>query len=125
MITYGTVGSNKLETTLEFYDTLLPVAGMAPMFDHPEGGRFYAKGGKVAFAVLTPRNGEAATVGNGTMLAFELDSREQVEQFHAKALALGGSCEGAPGLRGPEEMGMFFAYLRDPEGNKLAAFKLG
>lgn len=37
----------------------------------------------------------------------------------AKAVALGGSDEGAPGPRGSN---FFGAYFRDLDGNKLAAF---
>jgi predicted lactoylglutathione lyase len=59
------------------------------------------------------------------MAGFELESREAVDRFHQKVLELGGSCEGAPGLRGPEELGFYFAYVRDLDGNKLCAFKVG
>jgi hypothetical protein len=41
-------------------------------------------------------------------------------------LELGGSCEGAPGLRGDDGPQAFYAaYMRDPDGNKLCAFKMG
>ncbi|MDB5685560.1 MAG: glyoxalase-like domain protein, partial [Rhizorhabdus sp.] len=47
------------------------------------------------------------------------------DTFHAKALELGGSCEGAPGLRGPAEANAYMSYVRDLDGNKLCAMKLG
>jgi predicted lactoylglutathione lyase len=72
--------------------------------------------------VVKPFNGEAATVGNGTMIALDMPSREAVDAFHAKALELGGTDEGAPGERGP---GYYMAYFRDPDGNKFCACKLG
>lgn len=125
MITYAVVGTNDVSKSLPFYDALLDMIGINRMFDHPNGGALYGKGGKTTFGVLTPFNGEQATVGNGTMAGFELESREQVSQFHAKAIELGGVNEGDPGLRGPEEMGFFYSYFRDPEGNKLCAFKIG
>ena len=40
-----------------------------------------------------------------------------------KALELGGVDEGAPGPRG--QTGGYFAYFRDMDGNKLAAFTMG
>ena len=95
------------------------VAGLPPLFEHPSGGRVYGAGGVPAFAVLGPFNGEPATVGNGSMFAFQCERREEVNALHAKALELGGACEGAPGLRGP---GWWFAYFRDLDGNKLCAF---
>ena len=40
----------------------------------------------------------------------------------AKALELGGMCEGAPGLRGAEgDQAFYGAYFRDLDGNKLEA----
>ena len=43
-----------------------------------------------------------------------------------KALELGGSCEGPPGVRGEEGPDAFYgAYFRDLDGNKLAAFCIG
>jgi predicted lactoylglutathione lyase len=67
-----------------------------------------------------------ATAGNGNMASLVVDSRATVDALHAKALELGGSCEGPPGVRGDEGPGAFYgAYFRDPDGNKLAAFRIG
>ena len=49
-----------------------------------------------------------------------------VDEVHAKALELGGTDEGAPGVRGDEGPQAFYgAYFRDLDGNKLAAFCIG
>ena len=40
--------------------------------------------------------------------------------MHAKALALGGQDEGAPGPRG--DTGFYGGYFRDLDGNKLNCF---
>ncbi|TVV72528.1 VOC family protein [Sphingomonas solaris] len=122
MISYATVGSNDFDTSLPFYTDLLGTDGVTKMFDHPRGGVLFGKGGQPVLGVLKPADGEAASVGNGTMIAIGLPTREAVDAFHAKALDLGGSDEGAPGERGP---GFYMAYFRDPEGNKFAACKLG
>ena len=50
-------------------------------------------------AVTVPFDKEQATVGNGTMVALFMESREKVDAFHKKALELGGSNEGDPGFR--------------------------
>ena len=125
MTTYATVGTKDPAKAVPFYEELLGKAGMTKYFDHPNGGALFGKDGKTRFGVLGPFDGNPATVGNGTMVGFELDSREDVCDFHAKALELGGTNEGDPGLRGPEEMGFYFSYFRDLDGNKLCAFKLG
>ncbi len=120
-LSYSTVGSNKLEEAKVFYDGLLALVGMTPRYEHPSGGRFYA-GNKSYFAVLGPYDKKYACIGNGTMAGFGFDTREEVDAFHAKALELGGTDEGAPGERGP---GAYFAYFRDLDGNKLCGFKWG
>lgn len=119
---YACVGANDREKAKAFYDALLPLAGITKMFDHPSGGRVYGKDGALSFAVLGPFDGQAATVGNGTMIAFRFDTREEVDAFHARALSLGGKDEGAPGVRGGP---FYMSYFRDLEGNKLCAFHDG
>jgi catechol 2,3-dioxygenase-like lactoylglutathione lyase family enzyme len=121
-VSYATVGSNALEAAKAFYDELLGSAGITPAFEHPSGGRVYGRDGRFCFCVLGPYNGEPASAGNGVMIAFSFDSREEVDAFHAKALALGGADEGAPGLRAPT---FYFSYFRDLDGNKLCAFHVG
>ena len=63
-----------------------------------------------------------ATTGNGTMVSLAIDSLKTSNALHAKALEPGGTVEGAPGERMP---GFYAAYFRDPDGNKLAFFKMG
>jgi catechol 2,3-dioxygenase-like lactoylglutathione lyase family enzyme len=125
MFNYATVGSNRLEEAKHFYDELLALAGMAPMMDHPSGGRIWRSEDNRLFGVLGPFNGEPATPGNGSMFGFFVDSRDKVSAMHAKALELGGTCEGPPGLRGPEEANNYAAYFRDLDGNKLCAICMG
>ncbi|RYD64044.1 MAG: VOC family protein [Sphingomonadales bacterium] len=122
MISYATLGSNDFDKSLPFFTELLGSAGVTKLFDHPRGGVLFGKGGKPVLGVLKPVDGNAATVGNGSMVALDMPTRDEVDAFHAKALVLGGSDEGAPGERGP---GFYMAYFRDPEGNKFCACKLG
>ena len=119
---YGTVGSNNLKQAMAFYDALLGSAGLGKVFDHPSGGRIYGKDGNLTFGVLGPYDKKPATVGNGSMLALRFPSPKAVDEFHAKALSLGGTCEGPPGERAPK---MYFAYFRDLDGNKLCAYCMG
>ena len=121
-ISYLTVGSNKLEEAKAFYDALLRTIGMNPVYEHPSGGRLYRGKGVGMFGVLGPYDGNPACVGNGMMGGFDFETREEVDAFHAKAMALGATDEGAPGERMP---GVYFAYFRDLDGNKLCGYKFG
>ena len=118
-LSYCTVGSNRLALATAFYDALLGSAGISPLFEHPSGGRVYGREGTFCFGVLGPFDGKPATAGNGSMVAFQFDTRADVDAFHAKALELGGTSEGSPGARGP---GWWFSYFRDLDGNKLCAY---
>jgi len=119
---HGVVGSNDLGKSKAFYDALLGSVGVTRLFEHPSGGRAYAKDGSLFFVVLGPYDKKPATVGNGSMHTFRFDSREEVDAFYAKALALGGTDDGAPGDRAPK---FYMSYFRDLDGNKLCAFHLG
>jgi catechol 2,3-dioxygenase-like lactoylglutathione lyase family enzyme len=53
------------------------------------------------------------------MIALLAKSRDIVGRSHAAALANGGKCEGAPGLRPHYHPNYYGAYFRDPDGNKI------
>ena len=85
-------------------------------------GTYQNSGAKeIALWLCTPFNHRAATPGNGTMVAFSAKSWREVDGFHAAAVANGGSSEGPPGLRPQYNPDFYAAYVRDPDGNKLAA----
>jgi hypothetical protein len=56
---------------------------------------------KPALVVTRPYDKGPARCGNGDMVALVFDEFDKVEKFHARALELGGTDEGAPGFRGP------------------------
>jgi catechol 2,3-dioxygenase-like lactoylglutathione lyase family enzyme len=121
MIGYTILGTNKYEQALAFYDALLAEIGGKRMMDLGEGTLYgFAKG--PTFGIRKPYDKNAANVGNGTMIALNVGSQEKVDLVHARALALGGSCEGKPGPRGG---GFYGAYFRDLDGNKLCAYVMG
>lgn len=128
MIGYVTLGANDLERALAFYDALLADLGAKRLMQLPQTGfTLYGTGfGRPGLAITRPYDGGPATVGNGNMVSLVVDSREKVDALHAKALALGGTSEGEPGLRTPEGPRAFYgAYFRDLDGNKLCAFCIG
>jgi len=112
-MTYFTVGTNDMDAAVAFYTALFDGEGVTRLT--PSERMTYWLGDAFAFAAALPFDGRPATVGNGTMVGFSFGSPEAVDRMHARALALGGTCEGAPGPRGPR----YSAYVRDLDGNKL------
>ncbi len=127
MIGYVTLGTNDIDKALSFYDALLGSIGATRMFAFPENGfTMYGRSfDQPMIAITKPYDGSEARPGNGNMVALQMRSREEVDRLHAHALELGGSDEGAPGIRPPAEMGFYGGYFRDPEGNKFCAFHVG
>jgi catechol 2,3-dioxygenase-like lactoylglutathione lyase family enzyme len=127
MIGYAMYGTNDLAKATAFYDDLFAAVGIGRLMTFPTGAVAYgAAWDKPMFSIGTPYDGKPATVGNGAMMALVMEQRAQVDALHAKALALGGSDEGAPGVRGEEGPQAFYgAYFRDPDGNKFCAFRVG
>ncbi len=118
MIGYVCIGTNNLDKAVPFFDGVLGVLGAKQTY---KGDRGIGWGvpDKPMLTVLKPFDGKPATIGNGSMVSLGAANKEQVDAVYAKAIALGGTCEGPPGLRGGNFYG---AYFRDLDGNKLGAF---
>ncbi len=116
-MSYFVFGTNDMAAAIAFYDSLFQ--GM-DIQRHPNEGRMTLWIGEdFLFAVAEPFDENPATVGNGTMCGFQLDSAEQVSAMHALAVQLGGVDEGAPGVRSDR----YSAYARDLDGNKICFFE--
>ncbi len=120
MFLYITIGCNNLARAKRFYDAALLTLGYVLRGqDETEIGYGPADAARTPFWVTLPFDGKPATIGNGSMPAFDAPSRAAVDAFYRAALAQGGSDEGAPGLR--YRPNFYACYVRDPDGNKLSA----
>jgi catechol 2,3-dioxygenase-like lactoylglutathione lyase family enzyme len=128
MIGYVTLGTDDLERARSYYDALLATIGarrIVQFADEDGGFTMYGTSmGRPALVVTRPYDKRPMQVGNGNMVALVMDSTDKVDAFHAKALELGGTDEGAPGYRGDPGFGYYFGYFRDPDGHKLAVFNI-
>lgn len=120
MIGYVTLGTNDLPHAAKFYDAIAAELGVGRMMEFDTFIAWGEPGGAAGIGLTKPFDGNAASVGNGVMVAFEAKDRDQVQRLYDIALANGGTDEGAPGPRGEE--GFYAGYFRDPDGNKLNAF---
>ena len=121
MIGYVTVGTNDLERSKQFYDNLFEELGARSFFANERIVFWTVKDGASSFAIAKPYDEKEASVGNGNMVAINVDSREQVDAIYSKAMELGAIDEGPPGERIPTFYG---AYIRDLDGNKLVFYKM-
>lgn len=115
---YVCIGTNDFDRATAFYDALLAEIGGKRLMPTPQGQMYRLASGAMIM-VTRPYDQGTAAPGNGTMLAISVDSQDDVTRLHARALELGGSCEGQPGPRGPWGE---FSYFRDLDGNKLCAY---
>ena len=106
-----------------------------PVSDYAKSKAFYRKALEPLGYQSNMEFGEAAGFNDGkntdfwitrkdgvepTHLAFEARSREQVEAFHAAALAAGAKDNGAPGYR-DYWPGYYAAFVHDPDGHNIEA----
>lgn len=124
MIGYVTLGTNDLPRAVAYYDALFGSIGVGRFMEVENYFVAWSPAPEApGVSVTVPFNQEPATVGNGVMVGLFMETKEKVDAFYAKALELGGTCEGKPGFR-PEEAtkGFYAGYFRDLDGNKLNAF---
>ena len=72
------------------------------------------------FFVGYPQDKKAGTVGNGSMIAFRVQDPAKIDRLYVLALELGGTDEGPAGPRPEYGETQYAAYVRDPDGNKIA-----
>ena len=123
MFSHVFVGVSDFECALHFYQPLMECLGHPQRFcerSRPWAGwQTSAEQARPLFLIGSPYNQQDHAVGNGQMVAFMVSTRAAVDEVHALALRLGGTCDGAPGLR-PEYHAQYYgAYFRDPDGNKI------
>jgi predicted lactoylglutathione lyase len=113
---YFVFGTRSLADAVGFYDALF--AGTDINQIHVDERMTVWTNGDFMFAVAEPFDGGRATHGNGTMVGLNLASDTEVTRLYNKALEIGGTSEGEPGIRS----GRFAAYVRDLDHNKICLF---
>jgi catechol 2,3-dioxygenase-like lactoylglutathione lyase family enzyme len=99
-----------------FYEAALEPLGIGVVMEFEGVGAGF--GEEAPFFWLGDR-GRPAT--SGVHAAFGARTTEQVDAFHAAALAAGGTDNGAPGPRPIYHPGYYGAFVLDPDGNNIEA----
>ncbi|VAW41437.1 Lactoylglutathione lyase and related lyases [hydrothermal vent metagenome] len=120
MIGYITLGTNDLPRAVAYYDELMKLLGAGRFLEDESFVAWSQSAESPGFSVTKPFDGKKATVGNGVMIALNVENKEQVHALYNKAIELGGTDEGKPGLRSDD--GFYCGYFRDLDGNKLNVF---
>lgn len=119
MIGYVMVGVKDMKRAAAFYDKVLGTLGACRKMDYEKFILWNDAADKPSFSICIPHDGNPATVGNGSMIAFPVANEEEVHKVYDCALQNGATDEGAPGMR---DGGYYIGYFRDLDGNKLAAY---
>ena len=121
MIGYVTIGTNDIDRAAKFYDALLTEMGAKRAMDSDRFVAWSDGEGATMLMIIKPADENPAVAGNGNMVALHAGSNDKVDELYAKAMSLGATDEGKPGLR----QGTFYGgYFRDPDGNKLVFFNM-
>ena len=120
VIGFVMVGTNDLDKSSKFYDSILIHLGLkkVTITERYIGYGHSSEDSGVKFYITKPHNKENATAGNGTMVALSAETKEAVDKFHKTALENGAVDEGTPGVRSD---GNYYGYVRDHDGNKITA----
>jgi len=120
MFSHITLGTNNWEQAEPFWRAIASALNLPMLFEQSGGVAYGEMMGPKIFIGPT-FDGQPASNGNGTHVAFLAKDRAIVEAFYIAALEHGGSDEGSPGLRPQYHPNYYGAYVRDPDGNKLQA----
>ncbi len=121
MISHVHIGIKNFEQALSFYSVIMSELGFSLRFSEPENewAGWNGSTSRPLFLIGKPFNKSEAHPGNGQMVALLASSRDLVDRVHAKALSIGGTDEGSPGLRPNYHANYYGAYFRDLDGNKI------
>jgi catechol 2,3-dioxygenase-like lactoylglutathione lyase family enzyme len=119
MIDHVSIGVRDLDQATRFYQAVLGAVGYTKLEARPATvgfGKTYPEFWINLRATMAP-----VTSDCGSHVGLRVRTVELVDAFHAAALAAGGTCDGAPGLRPQHGQGYYAGFIRDPDGNRLEA----
>ena len=100
-----------------FYEKALAPLGIKLIMEPIPGVGGFGDAGKPYFWI----GDRGRTAQSGVHVAFETESRELVDAFHAAAMEAGASDNGGPGKREIYHPDYYGAFVLDPDGNNVEA----
>jgi catechol 2,3-dioxygenase-like lactoylglutathione lyase family enzyme len=119
MLHHISLAVGDLEAAGAFYDAALSALGYRRVFEDSTAIGYGVEDGNDKLCLkFRPHS---AAPSSGFHLALSAPSRGAVDDFHSKALAAGGSDNGAPGLRPNYGKHYYAAFVIDPHGHHIEA----
>jgi catechol 2,3-dioxygenase-like lactoylglutathione lyase family enzyme len=119
MLHHISLGVRDLALSGAFYDAALGALGFRRVFEDETAVGYGLVDGEDLLCLKLRT--DAVAPCPGFHLAFSAPSRFAVEQFHQCALRVGGTDNGAPGLRPHYGANYYAAFLVDPDGHRIEA----
>lgn len=123
MLDHIGIAVSDLAASRTFYDAALGALGMkvnmevGPELTQSKGTAIgYGRGDDKIFWIA-----DNERPGEGTHIALKVETRAEVDAFHAAALKAGGRDNGAPGLRPHYGPNYYAAFVYDPDGANIEA----
>jgi catechol 2,3-dioxygenase-like lactoylglutathione lyase family enzyme len=119
MLDHISLGVNDLERAARFYEATLEPLGLTKLVTRPATvgfGKAYPE-----FWINLRAGMLHVSPESGVHICLRARTRSVVDAFHAAALAAGGRCDGAPGLRPHDRVRYYAAFIIDPDGNRVEA----
>lgn len=119
MIDHISVGVADLDRAARFYEATLAALGLSRLVTRPATigfGKTYPEfwiNLRPGMAPLPPES--------GAHICLRAKTTDDVEAFHAAALASGGRSDGAPEIRPHDRVKYYAAFVIDPDGNRIEA----
>ena len=119
MIDHVSIAVSDLTRAMRFYEVVLGAIGYSALDIR---GSTVGFGKKYSEFWLNARPEMKPLPPNfGTHICLRARSTEEVDAFHAAALAHAGGSDGAPGLRPHDRVKYYAAFVIDPDGNRIEA----
>jgi catechol 2,3-dioxygenase-like lactoylglutathione lyase family enzyme len=119
MIDHISVGVSDLDRSAKFYEAALGALGLSRVVTRPRTvgfGKSYPE-----FWINLREGLPRVTPGSGVHICLRARTTDEIDAFHAAALAAGGASESAPSIRPHERVRYYAAFVTDPDGNRIEA----
>jgi catechol 2,3-dioxygenase-like lactoylglutathione lyase family enzyme len=119
MIDHIAITVKKYDECKQFYTKVLKVLGFRLDMDLQIAGKLYAGFGPKGKPTFWLYKGEQTQPR--VHVAFQAESRDEVNAFYAAAIKAGGIDNGKPGIREHYHPNYYGAFVIDPEGHNIEA----